>query len=89
MVEVLEAEVMPIHKDIYFKFHGYQLQSDVMCEICSKPADDIHHITPKGMGGNPKADCIENLIGLCRRHHDMAHTGEITGDELYETIAYK
>jgi 5-methylcytosine-specific restriction endonuclease McrA len=80
---------VPKHTDIYFEFHNYQLQSDVMCEICSAPADDIHHIHAKGMGGNPEADCIENLIGLCRDCHDKAHSGEITEDELYETISYK
>jgi 5-methylcytosine-specific restriction endonuclease McrA len=80
---------VPKHTDIYFEFHGYQIQSDVMCEICSKPAVDIHHIHAKGMGGNPEADCIENLIGLCRTCHDKAHSGVITEDELYETISYE
>jgi 5-methylcytosine-specific restriction endonuclease McrA len=80
----------PKHVKIYLKFHGYRLQSDVMCEVCGGPAVEIHHVTPKGMGGNPKADCIENLIGLCRRHHDIAHgkiKGEtLTQEELYEII---
>jgi 5-methylcytosine-specific restriction endonuclease McrA len=80
---------MPKHTDIYFKFHNYQLQSDVLCEMCGEPAVDIHHIHAKSMGGNPEADCIENLIGLCRPCHDKAHSGEITEDELYETISYK
>jgi len=80
---------MKKHVRIYLDFHDYQLQSDVICEICSQPAQDIHHIHAKGMGGNPKADCIENLIALCRSDHDKAHAGEITEDELYETISYK
>jgi 5-methylcytosine-specific restriction endonuclease McrA len=80
---------MQKHTKIYLEFHGYQVQEDVVCEICSQPAIDIHHITAKGMGGNPEADCIENLIGLCRACHDKAHAGEITEDELYETISFK
>jgi len=79
----------PKYVKTYLKFHNYQLQSDVMCEVCGMPADEIHHIHAKGMGGNPKADCIENLIGICRSCHDKAHAGEITEDELYETISYK
>ena len=75
---------MKKHVKIYLKFHGYQVPEDVICEYCAEPAVDIHHIIPKGMGGNPKADCIENLIGLCRSCHDKAHAGEITQEELLE-----
>ena len=77
---------MKKHTKIYMDFHGYQVPEDVVCEVCSNPAVDIHHIEAKGMGGNPKADCIENLVGLCRSCHDKAHAGEITKDELYELI---
>jgi len=75
---------MKKHTKIYMDFHGYQVPEDVLCEYCGAMATDIHHITFKGMGGNPRADCIENLIGLCRPCHDKAHTGEIAEDELYE-----
>ena len=75
---------MKKHVKIYLEFHGYRVPEDVICEYCGEPAVDIHHITPKGMGGNPKADCIENLIGLCRSCHDKAHAGEISKDDLYE-----
>jgi len=75
---------MKKHTKIYLDFHGYQVPEDVICEFCGDMAQDIHHITPKGMGGNPNADCIENLIGLCRPCHDKAHAGVITEDELYE-----
>ena len=74
---------------MYLDFHGYTIADNILCEMCSGPAVDIHHIAAKGMGGNPKADCIENLIGLCRSCHDKAHAGAITKDELYETISYK
>jgi len=33
----------------------------------------IHHIDPKGMGGNKNADTLDNLTYLCGRCHDAAH----------------
>jgi len=46
---------------------GKYLTGTFSCEI-----DDIHHIEPKRMGGrkNVDMDVIENLIGVCRSHHD-------------------
>lgn len=43
----------------------------IPCEICGKRAVDIHHIDARGMGGSKNKDVIENLMALCRRHHDM------------------
>lgn len=40
------------------------------CEICSRPAVDIHHIEARGMGGSKERDVPENLMGLCRRDHE-------------------
>ncbi len=77
---------MPKHTDIYFKFHGYQIQEDVVCEYCGSMADDIHHISSRGMGGNPNKDDICNLVGLCRPCHDKAHRNEISQDELFELV---
>ena len=31
---------------------------------------DPHHILPRGRGG---ADTLENLVSLCRAHHDWVH----------------
>ena len=77
---------MKKHTKIYLEFHGYQIPEDVICEVCGNMAVDIHHISSRGMGGNPSKDNIGNLIGLCRSCHDKAHSGEITQEELYETI---
>jgi len=61
------------HKKIYLEFFGYQVGDYVPCEVCTAPAVDIHHISPRGIGGDPqgKKDTIENLVALCRKHHDM------------------
>lgn len=44
-----------------------------------------HHVEHKGAGGD---DTPDNLITLCSRHHNMAHTGEIPRSVL-EDVAQK
>lgn len=53
-------------------FFGFRIVEDVECELCGAPAVDINHIEPRGMGGNPACDKdeIENLIAVCRKHHE-------------------
>lgn len=41
---------------------------------CTFPGLDAHHIQTRGAGGG---DTKENLITVCRHHHDMAKTGQI------------
>ena len=45
---------------------------------CSQGLDP-HHILSRGAGGD---DALENIITLCRRHHDLVKTGQITQKEL-------
>ena len=53
------------------------------CEYCDNEIlVDVHHIDPRGMGGNPDKDVFENLIGLGRRCHDKAEAGEISKEQL-------
>lgn len=52
-------------------------QDIILCELCNAPAQAIHHIHEKGMGGRAGADELDNLIALCRKCHDRAHRGEI------------
>jgi len=58
------------HKKIYLKFFNYSQGDYIPCEVCTSPAVDIHHISPRGMGGSKTKDVIENLAGLCRKCHD-------------------
>ena len=44
---------------------------------------DPHHIKTKGSGGG---DTKENLITLCRKHHDLAQTRRIRAGELREIL---
>lgn len=68
----------------YINYFNYGEQDFVICEMpgCWKRAVDVHHIKPKGMGGSKTKDNIENLIGLCRACHNLAHDEKITKDEL-------
>lgn len=48
------------------------------CEIpdCNQRVADIHHLIPRSKFGSKRKeeqDHISNLVGLCRRHHEMAH----------------
>ena len=44
-----------------------------VCQICFRPGDDIHHIAVAGMG-RKKVHELENLITLCRKCHNRAHS---------------
>ena len=50
---------------------GYDTSSFIPCEVCGAAAVDIHHIEARGMGGSKQADTIDNLMALCRKHHEM------------------
>ena len=52
-------------------YFNYKIHEDVLCEICGSPAIDIHHIEARGMGGSKTKDVIENLMALCREHHEQ------------------
>lgn len=65
---------MERHTRVYMKFFSYGMDDFVPCEICfmgkkDVRAADVHHICGRGKG----MDVIENLMALCRRHHDNCH----------------
>jgi 5-methylcytosine-specific restriction endonuclease McrA len=61
---------MQKHVKVYRKHFDYGEQDRVPCEVCGGNAVDIHHIVYRSRGGG---DTIDNLMALCRYHHDMAH----------------
>ena len=69
---------MKPHIKIYMKHFDYVTQEEINCEACGNLAVDIHHINGRGKG----KDVIENLIGLCRKHHSMCHDEKISKDEV-------
>lgn len=77
---------MKKHVEIYFEENGLDPADPVICEMpkCSRLAVDIHHIEPRGIGGNPSKDVNENLIAMCRCDHDQAEAGQIPKELLRE-----
>ena len=60
---------------------SYQVSSNVLLrcsfrctyEGCDELAGDIHHVVPRKAGGT---DLVENLLGLCNKHHKWVHENE-------------
>jgi predicted restriction endonuclease len=69
---------------IYLKHFDLGEQDILTCECCLKEGRvdgsgfDIHHIAGRGKD----KDVIENLMCLCRKHHEKANSKELTKDEL-------
>ena len=62
---------MKNHTKVYLTAFNYDQSDFIPCEVCNKRAVDIHHISPRGMGGSKLKDHIENLMALCRLCHDL------------------
>jgi hypothetical protein len=44
---------------------------------CERPASELHHIIPKRMGGNPKAEHPANWLYICQQCHMSIHSYKI------------
>jgi len=60
---------MKSYTKTYLKHFGYVADDTILCEVCGKRAQDIHHIECRGMGGSDKKDEISNLMAVCRDCH--------------------
>lgn len=40
------------------------------CLFCKKPIDHFHHVVPQHKNGS---NTIDNIVGLCTKHHDLVH----------------
>lgn len=52
------------------EFFDFGEQDFIPCELCGIRANEVHHIEARGMGGSKTKDHIENLMAICREHHD-------------------
>ena len=60
------------------------------CEKCCKRHPmvvDPAHIIARGMGNGSRVDVEENLVGLCRTHHNQHHSGHIKQSEMWAMAA--
>lgn len=60
---------MKKHTKIYFNHFKYVLDDVVLCEVCGRRGNDLHHIDCRGMGGSKDKDTITNIMCLCRECH--------------------
>ena len=63
---------MKKHTKILMNFFGYGEQDFIPCTRCGTTANDTHHISSRGSGGDKCKDYIENLTPLCRTCHNLA-----------------
>tara|TARA_Y100001937_G_scaffold19952_1_gene27639 strand:+ start:883 stop:1167 length:285 start_codon:yes stop_codon:yes gene_type:complete len=64
------------YKKLFADYWGYHETASPVCWGCYRQlAVDIHHLTPRGMGGvkNNRLNRIDNLFPLCRDCHQKAH----------------
>lgn len=73
-----ERIVDPFIVDAARKRDGVCLIGLFMKDGCV-PGYDVHHIDTRGSGGD---DVLENLICVCRKHHNQAHQKKITRGAL-------
>ena len=62
---------MKKHTKIYLNHFKLEQGDYIGSEITGAPAQDIHHIIPRGMGGSKNKDYIENLMALTRKEHEI------------------
>lgn len=63
----------------YLNYFNIGEQDIILCKVCGQIAVDIHHIIYRSQGGS---DEINNLISLCRKHHEDAHKKILTKEYL-------
>jgi hypothetical protein len=63
---------MQKHLKVFMDFYNIKSTDDISCFVCCNQAEDIHHLSPRGMGGSKFKDYPENLAALCRFHHLQA-----------------
>lgn len=63
---------MKRHTKIYMDFFGYDKSDFIPSELSGQPAQAVHHIKCRGMGGDPqhKRDEIKNLMALTTEEHE-------------------
>ena len=59
-------------KDADRKWYAVNLSKRPECEVCGKPAIQIHHFYPKGLYGHLRLHEM-NGISLCMYHHFRHH----------------
>ncbi len=83
---------MQKHVKNYLDLVGKDVTDFIGCEYCSAKAVDIHHVIPRSKFGKKRKDEQDhpnNLIALCRKHHDLAHSSKEFNESLKEIVLRK
>lgn len=51
------------------------------CLFCKKPIDHYHHVVPQHKNGS---NAIDNIVGLCTKHHDLVHKDTAWQEKLFK-----
>ena len=72
---------MKKYKKTFIKFWDIGEQDVFLCQLpeCNQRSVEIHHLIFRSQGGK---DNIENLFGICRQHHDLAHADKSFNEKL-------
>jgi hypothetical protein len=83
--EILQGEDWLIRKmELWDKCKG-QCEFMIAPGIrCLRVAADPHHIKPRGSNGVDRDDRLENLRGLCRRHHQLVDRRKVQWTQWIE-----
>ena len=55
------------------------------CFICRNPECEPHHVSFHDAAWGMKSGDL-TTVAMCRKHHDMAHTGRLGREEIYEGV---
>lgn len=66
---IADAEQWALDKEIYLAEHPTCELVSILGEDCSDPPYDVHHVTPRSMGGTVDDD--SELVTACRHHHNL------------------
>jgi 5-methylcytosine-specific restriction endonuclease McrA len=79
-----KSRLVKKHTKVYLRHFNYVEGDFIACTTCNAKAVDIHHISPRGMGGSKLKDYIENLAALCRNCHNMAESNKEFNQKVKE-----
>lgn len=57
--------------------HLWEMKGRV-CMYCGRPAEELHHIIPRHMGGDNR---LQNIVPLCKECHSKAHSRRVNQNE--------
>jgi len=80
------------YRKIFFDYWGLSIVDIPQCWGCyQRPAVEIHHLTPKGMGGSKKNsyNVPNNLFPVCRPCHTLAHSNRRINEEFKTELQQK